>query len=338
MRIGVVWESMNNAHYRAIDPMLAMARRGHEVVWPENRQGEADLHRLSRCDVIHVYRRCDDSTCRVLAELVSAGRSITWDNDDDFTAVPKESPTYSKMGGLRGRQVFSKSVRVAKMAHTVTSPTEALAEIYRRAGARRVEVIGNHLNPDVFRARRRHDGVVIGWIAGIEHQVDAARIPIAAALRQIAATHDNVTVECIGVDLRLPERYRFDARVDFRDLPPRLRGLDIGIAPLTDIPFNRARSDIKLKEYAASGVAWLASPVGPYLGLGEEQGGRLVRDDEWSQALERLVTRRRERRKLGKKGLSWAKRQTIEAVADRWEQVLTAAAREPKSFSVLPSG
>ena len=39
---------------------------------------------------------------------------------------------------------------------------------------------------------------------------------------------------------------------------------------------NRARSNIKLKEYAAAGACWLASPIGPYVGLGEKQGGRLV--------------------------------------------------------------
>src|SRR5207244_6851767 len=106
----------------------------------------------------------------------------------------------------------------------------------------------------------------------------------------------------------------------------RIGGFDVGIAPLVDIPMNCARSDIKLKEYAASGVPWLASPVGPYAGLGEEQGGRLVPEDGRLDALERLVTQPGEREQLGRKGEAWARGQTIEAVADRWERVFAEAA------------
>jgi glycosyltransferase involved in cell wall biosynthesis len=102
-------------------------------------------------------------------------------------------------------------------------------------------------------------------------------------------------------------------------------GFDIGIAPIADLPGNRARSDIKVKEYAASGVPWLASPVGPYVGLGEPEGGRLVPDDGWFEALDRLVSRRRERKRLGRRGERWAKGQTIDAGADRWESVFLDA-------------
>jgi glycosyltransferase involved in cell wall biosynthesis len=153
-----------------------------------------------------------------------------------------------------------------------------------------------------------------------------ARIPVADALRRLIAEHEDVRVEGIGVDMKLAERYRHDRLVAFRELPRRMGGWDIGIAPLADLPMNRTRSDIKLKEYAASGVVWLASPIGPYVGLGEEQGGRLVPDDGWFEALERLVAHRRERRRLARKARAWAKRQTVDVVADRWERVFTDAA------------
>lgn len=116
-----------------------------------------------------------------------------------------------------------------------------------------------------------------------------------------------VSVHCIGVDLALPERYRHEAQVDFLALPDRIRGFDIGIAPLADTPYNRGRADIKLEEWAACGVPWLASPVGPYLELGEAQGGRLVPDALWVDALERMASSRRERRSLGRAARRWAR-------------------------------
>jgi glycosyltransferase involved in cell wall biosynthesis len=334
LTLGVVWEPNSGAHYRAIEPMKAMARRGHEIVWPADSNGEAHLRRLAGCHAVHVYRRGNDETRRVLAELARAGVAITYDNDDDFTAVPKESRLYKTTGGLAGQRIFAETAKVARMARCFSTTSDALADKYRRAGVERVEVIGNYLSPDAFRAPHRHHGIVIGWIASQEHEADVARIEIREALGRLVAAHDDVRVECIGVDLKLPERYGHDRFVPFLELPRRIGGFDIGIAPLADIPYNRTRSDIKLKEYAASGVPWLASPVGPYSGLGEDQGGRLVPDDGWFEALDRLVSRRRERRRLARKARAWAKSQTIDAVADRWEQLFMEAVREEERVEI----
>ncbi len=325
MRLGAVWEPNSAANYRARDPMLAMQRRGHEIVWPAE-DGRGDLGLLMGCDVVHVYRRAAEDTQRLLKQLATRGTAITYDNDDDFTAVPKESPDYKKVGGLKGQRIHAMTVKVGRLARRFTTTNELLAEKYRAAGVERVEVIGNYLAPDAARPRRPHDGIVIGWIAGLDHRADVARIDILEALSTLLAKHEDVRVECIGLDLGLRERYRHDGFVPFVELPTRIGGFDVGIAPLADIPANRARSDIKVKEYAGSGVPWLASPVGPYRDLGEAEGGRLVPDDGWHEALDRLVSRPRERRRLARKAKRWAKRQTIDAVADRWERVFADAA------------
>jgi glycosyltransferase involved in cell wall biosynthesis len=330
MRLGVLFEENSAAYYRAIYPMEAMERRGHEVVWP-NDDGLARAGVLASCDVVHLYRRAGQEIERVVREIGrgGAGTAVTYDNDDDFRAVPKESPDYKKVGGLAGRRIHGMTVKAARMARVFTTTNGVLAELYREAGVERVEVIPNAVAHDVDRPTIRHDGVVIGWVAGIDHRADVVRIPIADALRRLMAEHPEVRVECVGADLQLPERYRHDGFVPFLELPARIGGFDIGIAPLAGLPGNRARSDIKVKEYAASGVPWLASPVGPYAELGEAQGGRLVPDDGWYEALERLVTARRERRKLGRKGRSWARDQTVEAFAQRWESVFFEAAAAP---------
>lgn len=326
MRLGVVWEHGSNAQYRAFQPMRAMSRQGHEVIWPPSTQGEADLSRLQSCDVVHCYRRIDRPTRRVFAELLRRGIPVTYDNDDDFVNLPRESPQYDQVGGVAGRRVFATMVAMARSASCFTTTTDALAARYREAGVERIEVIANALTPDKLRPRTPHQGLVIGWVGGVEHQADIVRIPIASTLERILETHQHVRVEAIGVDLRLTERYRHDEIVAFEELPERIGAWDVAIAPLADIPFNRARSDIKLKEYAASGVPWLASPVGPYVGLGESQGGRLVPDDGWFAAVDRLVTRSREREQLGDAGRAWAERNTIEQVVPRWEQVFANAA------------
>jgi glycosyltransferase involved in cell wall biosynthesis len=326
MRIGIAWEKANNVHYRVIIPMRALARRGHEIVWPADLEGDLDLRRVAHCDVVHVYRRSDKATRLIVSELCRSGRAVNWDNDDDYRTVPEGHPRYRDLKGLAGQRIFQRQMRVAKIAGSITTPSPFLAESYRQASGARVEVIENYLSPEIRRPRRRHGGLVIGWVAGTEHRTDVARIGIRRALERVLAENDDVRVECIGVDLGLPVRYRHDRHVDFPELPKRIGGFDIGIAPLADVPFNRARSSIKVKEYAASGVPWLASPVGPYATLTEAEGGRLVQDEGWYEALTQLVRHRRDRRALGRQARAWARTQLIDAATDRWEKVLVASA------------
>lgn len=321
MRIGVVFEPNSAAFYRAVDPMMAMTRRGHTVIWPEA-DGHADARRLTACDLVHVYRRADVE----MQNLMRRGMPMVYDNDDDFTAMPKESPDYRKFGASMVKKIHALTVMMAKSAHCFTTTNERLAERYRRDGVRRIEVIANHIDPGLARPRIDHEGFVIGWVAGIDHQADVVRLPIREALEKILAKHRNVRVECIGLDLKLGDRYRHHSFVPFRDLPKRIGGWDVGIAPLADIPANQTRSDVKVREYAASGIPWLASPIGPYADLGEEQGGHLVPPDGWFEALDTLISSESAQRSLAGKAQAWAKGLSIETVADRWERIFTAAA------------
>ncbi len=327
MRFGVAWEPTSAAYYRAIGPMQEMEKRGHSVSFPAGPEGDIEIQRLAGCDLVHIYRHCDPDSYRVMAELARGGIPLTWDNDDDFTNVPKEGPSYKQMGGLAGRRIFMQQVKAARLVQTTITPSETLAERYRKAGLTDVEVVENYLAPHFSRVRSPHLGFVIGWVAGYEHRADTARIGIAQALRQIMDEYDHVRVECIGVDLRLrdDERYRHDLLVPFEELPQRISAFDVGIAPLADIPFNHSRSNIKLKEYAASGVPWLASPVGPYAEMGVKQGGRLVPDGEWYQALRWMVVRERERELLAENAAAWAAKQTMSDIARRWENIFVDA-------------
>lgn len=125
LQIGAVWEPCSNAYYRAIDPLKAMARRGHRVVWPEA-DGEADVRRLAACDVVHVYRRGQEKTRRALKELAKAGIGITYDNDDDLSALPKEASSYASHGGLNAQRIFAETVKAATLANSFSTPSQVL--------------------------------------------------------------------------------------------------------------------------------------------------------------------------------------------------------------------
>lgn len=322
MKLGVIIPEVRaNTYYRAILPMQALEKRGHSVVWAETMTQQAALRRLAACDLVHCYRRPD--RLADLESLARRGVAISFDNDDDFGATDMVEGKSSLHGRLTNRRSSAIFDRMARCADLVTTPSEQLATKYRRAGAKRVAVIENHLDPSMpcFGYRSQHDGVVVGWVAGIEHAVDVPGLKIAENLSRLLDAHASLRVLTVGVRLPIESgRYEHIPEVAHRDLFKVISRMDIGIAPLRDSEFNRARSNVKLKEYGAGGVAWMASPVGPYRELGEKQGGVLVADDDWLEALDQLVRKRVMRSRLGRRALRWAKTQTVDRHAADWEQ------------------
>ncbi len=316
----------NNSNYRVTIPMRALAERGHEVVRSADITADTPLRQLLECDLVHCYRRHD----RVadLRQLSRRGVAVSFDNDDDIGS----SDTLSGKASARGRRVNQRLsadyAAAAQLADLVTTPSRRLAEKYRAAGAENVVVIANHLDRDTvgFGRRTAHDGIVVGWMAGLEHAADLPQLGLVGDLSRLLEVHADVRVLTIGVKLPLSsDRYEHISEVEFARLFEFTSRIDIGIAPLADTTFNQARSDVKLKEYGAGGAVWLASDVGPYRGLGEKQGGLLVQDGHWFESLDRLVRDRRARRRLSRRALKWAKAQALDRHVTVWESAFEQA-------------
>jgi glycosyltransferase involved in cell wall biosynthesis len=328
MRIALITDPyLINSNYRAYQPMHILSARGHAIGHNGSREQRFHLPRLMNSDVVLIHRYSDDETRAVLRQLRSAGVGVVWDNDDDLAAVPRSNPLYRQYGGPNRRHVVVSTTETVQLADVVTSPSSGLIEQFRGLGAANTHVLENYVRNDfIVRNAARSDRIVVGWLAGLEHQLDYQSLRLRDSLERLLALHPDLHLVSIGIGLGLhSDRYVHTKRVTFLDLPRHLAEFDIGIAPLADIPFNQARSNVKLKEYAAAGVPWLASPVGAYRGMGEKQGGLLVADDRWFEELERLIDNARDRRKLAKRAAKWGKTQTIGNHADKWEAVLGEA-------------
>ncbi len=323
MRIAYVADpGSGNGFYRGIGPMTALAQcRGHQVRPVSINDGDPSLTAVRDVDVLHIHRYAEPGAVGLAREAKARGAAVVWDNDDDIGSVPKNTPGYRRQGGMMWERRLAGMKKIFEIGDLVTTPSSALAARLREYGAPHAEVIENHV-PDQFvlRSRPPRDGVTIGWIAGLEHQLDVERIPIVAALQRLLDERPEVRVVSFGLGLGLrSDRYRHVDVVALMELTRAAATFDVGIAPLSDIAMNRARSNIKLKEYAAAGACWLASPIGPYSGLGEQQGGRLVPDDGWHDALARLLDKPRERAKLTKRAGKWVAGETLSKNARTWE-------------------
>jgi glycosyltransferase involved in cell wall biosynthesis len=318
-----------NGFYRGIGPMVALAQvRGHQVreLPIEDRRGTPPPD-VRDIDVLHVHRFCEDRAVRLARAAKEAGAAVMWDNDDDHGSTPRGVAYEREWTGFAWDRRLVAMKRMFRFTDLVTTTTPRLAEQLRSHGAPHVEVIQNYI-PDHFMHpdRRSHAGVVIGWVAGLEHAADVTRLPIRETLQRLLDERSDVRVVSFGLSLGLHSaRYHHIPGVEILELGASIIDFDIAIAPLADIDFNHSRSNVKLKEYAAVGIPWLASPIGPYAGMGEKQGGRLVPDDRWYEELSRLIDKPRERRKLAKRARKWAAGEALSKNAYRWEAALTAA-------------
>ena len=322
-----------NGFYRGIAPMMALELRGHRIVTlPWGRPFAAAA--LDGIDLVHVHRDTSESTLRLVQAARQRGAAVVWDNDDDMGAIPRGTVSYQKLGGARWER------RRIEMRGSSPSRPRVRPECPPGDGSpttapRATAVIENY-PPDQFLRvpARSHRGVVVGWIAGKEHSYDADQLGLHATVDRLLADLPELEVHTFGARLgRHPERRVHTPVVPLLELTEAATAFDLGIAPIADCGMNRARSNIKLKEYAAAGLPWLASPIGPYAELGERQGGRLVADDRWYEEIRRLVEHARERRKLAKRARKWVEGETLERNVQRWEVLFSETVERKRAIN-----
>jgi glycosyltransferase involved in cell wall biosynthesis len=195
-----------------------------------------------------------------------------------------------------------------------TASTEVLAEALRDAtGGARVWVVKNGVSVSWWRQGRlllppaRPRDRVIRYLPGSRHDHDLA--VAAEPLGRFLRRHPDVRLEVFGPSGGLPkcipkERSRHLPRVPFDHLARVLATSWATLAPLTDTPFNRAKSAVKFLESAVFGAPCVATPI-PDM-QEHEAGGLLLAStsEQWEAALERLLdpTFHRE---TAERGRSW---------------------------------
>lgn len=316
------------AAYRALLPMQALAAAGHQTEFTDwdMRNAPPPLDVLRTADVVHMWRLYRGPSRQLTAALQEAGVAVVFDNDDDVTRVPKTSPAYKEMTEARAVVAHELSATLRQVDLVTTTCPELAGRLRRLGGDARV--VENYVEPGFLRERRpRGDAVTIGWIAGMEHRTDLKELKLRRTLQQLLDTHPEVRLVSVGVDVGVrSERYAHRKFVEFNELPDAIAQFDLAIAPLANVSFNRVRSNVKVKEYAAAGVPWLASPIGPYKDLGEEQGGRLVADYKWAEQLTELVEDAAARERLAERAAAWGRTQTVDGNVAEWEAVFAEAA------------
>lgn len=211
---------------------------------------------------------------------------IVYECDDLLTDMPKRS---SLRLGIPA-DARSYLARALESCDRLVVSTAYLAERYGPL-AKDVRIVPNRLERDVWLPLRsqRDTGPRprVGWAGGTTHEGDLQQIA-----EVIAATSKEVDWIFMGMcpaNIR-PHVAEFHPFGDFDAYPARLAALnlDLAVAPLELLPFNRGKSNLRLLEYGALGIPVVCTDIDPYRG---SPACRIAnnRPDRWIGALRERV-------------------------------------------------
>jgi len=183
---------------------------------------------------------------------------------------------------------------------------------------KKIFVVPNAINFNIWDNAKRgkeHKRIRIGWVGGASHASDLRLVK--NALLRILKEHKNV--EVLFHMGGLPEKWmsgpRFRAFHKWFTINRYPQGFvkynfDIGIAPLRDTDFNRAKSNLKFLEFGATHTPVVASCVEPYKEVIQDgiNGFLASEPEEWYERLDYLIRNEKARKKMGERAYKFVKK------------------------------
>jgi hypothetical protein len=324
--IGLPFQADGSGYYRFYLPwkhLLANSRHVFGIPAPGAKVPVPTAADVEDVDVLVMQRPAFAHGMRQMDRL--AGHvAMIYETDDDMLTMETSNLPFTM--DPRAPESVRYCLRKADM---VTVSTPYLAELYAPFNSN-IRVLPNCVKASLLdMPRRRRERVTVGWQGGTSHLIDMCEIQ--DPLRDVLAAHPDVDMHWIGVDYSplVRRRCRFTPWAEDVGDAYRAVDFDIAIAPLADVPFNHAKSHLKVLEAAARGIPVIAADMEPYRDFVIHGAtGYLVRTaEEWTARLTELIHDEAAREEMGAKAREQAKQFTIEGNWQLWEKCYEEAAR-----------
>lgn len=289
-------------------------------------------------DVLVFQRPSHPDLLTLIPMLQKRGHAVVVDVDDDIHSQDPANRAY-------GAESPERILKACAMADLVTVTTPALARRYAPHG--RVAILPNCVPEAILYLPRDSDGRTVGWggwTGSHPGDLQTTHGGVAEAVRRSGARFHVVgpgdeddSGQHVQANLCLDEPPTATGpltNVAGFEFERALGELDVGIVPLADTKFNAAKSWLKGLQYAARGVAFVASPVAEYERLAAEGAGVLApwRARNWrARILELLADDSRREEIAAQAKAVVAERHTYEGQsylwADAWAEAIAQRAR-----------
>lgn len=304
-------------------------------------------------DVVVIQRPVARHSAEVLIpECQAHGVAVVVELDDDFTSISGRNLAFHNTHQSRNANYNVQWLKKAcAVADLVTCTTPAIGNRYARDHH---VVIPNYVSGLWRDIPHAGDGHTVGWAGNMSVHPDDLFVlgpQLDATLERVGgmfhAIGDEMTCRALKID---PSRRRLTDWVSAPDYlrkgyPEALAQLDVGLVPLQESAFNRAKSSLKMLEYAALGVVPVVSPTPDNTRVRTDYGIGLLADTPraWYAHIRRLLTSESERQEVSAAGRAAVyDHLTIEGnawrYAEAWEQALRNRTRTGARSGVQQQG
>lgn len=345
-----VWaaDTAGCGHYRQFFPAWALQHegadvridtRGPKIAWDVNWEGlpyppahAKILHLAERYpyDVVVMQRPSARFAAEIIPHLQRQGVRVVVDVDDLLDAIRRGHAGRANYQGRDPREHHRYVDEACRLADLVTVTTPALAERY---GHGHGAVIPNMIPAYYLTIEADREAHTIGWAGTVAtHPGDLQ--PTGGAVAAMLAANPGWKMRVVGDGkgvaeaLGLRSQPKATGWLAFEEYIVAVGELDLGIVPLEDSPFNRAKSCLKAMEMASVGVVPVMS-ITPdnlrlnRLGVGVLAGSR----GQWKRALCALARDDSQRAELAAAGRDAVAGLTYEANCGRWWDAWTSTTK-----------
>lgn len=341
------------AFYRVIEPANVVHGKGFDVqiatdlpVEAEESGGWYEIHDITTdVDLIIMQRPLLHAFAKAIPIAQRKGIAVVVELDDDFQNVDRDNiawrgmhPSYTPTSNYTWVQ------KACALADHVTVSTPALK---RYAPHGRVSVVRNRVPEALLEIKHTEwDGPPrIGWTGTVQthpHDLRETYGNIGRLVRDTGALMHVVgdgagVAEGLGITVEEDEKVigstgwvALDAYHD-----NVAEHVDVGIVPLADTAFNRAKSYLKGLEYAALGIPFVASNLDEYKLLADAGVGDIAyRRPDWYKKVNRLIASKTVREDLGETYREIIREKfTYEANWHEWARAWETAVEHRRSVS-----
>lgn len=261
---------------------------------------EENNRQLVDVDIIYIQRLMHQGLADHINRAKAAGQIIINDIDDWYWGLSTSNLAWtSSHPKANPNENINHYKSVLNASTIVTTSTAYLADRIKSFVHCPIEIISNTIDVASFTPVVHTDTTVptVGWVGSTSHRSNDLEIltGIMAPLYnagEIKLQHSghHAYAQSVASKWKLPEEAVTTLPACDPEKYPALLTMEVGIAPLNDIPFNHAKSDIKLLEYSAAGIPWIGSALSSYTQLVEDWGmGRTAkRSKDWIRHIKAL--------------------------------------------------
>ena len=243
------------------------------------------------------------------------------DYDDNVHAVRPWNPGYASFHPNSPHKIWN--IKLVQEAKFLTVSTNNLKKIYSKY-CNNIYLCENSIDFEIRdkildtppEVPKKDNEIRIGWAGSSAHWENLKIIE--KDVYKILDKYPQTTFHYTGLfgdlfkDAKYGDRIQPVKFADIGDWPKKLKamGLDIALAPLADNEFNRAKSNLRILEYAACKFPTIASPVEPYRDYIKPNNGDiaiLCNNDEWFDKISFLIDNPQRRVLIGELGYKYCK-------------------------------